>query len=364
VSRSGTRATRRAADPAALKWNGATRRYDLVKEFVIALVVVTMMTVTLAAVFSSPDDAPVTLASWTRSDPKDFVTTAVSELNGSSGTGGYGPPYNAAAEGQKIGPLALAKIAGVHLAINPAEDFVLQPLDIVAADSADLKAAVATWRAASSTDQMQWTDNYLTAVDQATFDGATPVPPGNYGPVGAMMTALLATARSGALDGELVTAHGFYNNDYTKPLLFLGDGSYLSDLATTRHLQGNQWGIMNEVGNYPGQPWLWLYTFWYQVPPFKTSGNADALIWGIMAMLTLTMVLVPFIPGLRSVPQRTRIYRLIWRDHYRSQPIRPDGTTDETRFHDGVLVDPTADRTGGSSTAESVLHPDTSVDDA
>jgi hypothetical protein len=83
-----------------------------------------------------------------------------------------------------------------------------------------------------------------------------------------------------------------------------------------------------------------------------------------MAMLTLTMVLVPFIPGLRSVPQRTRIYRLIWRDHYRSQPLRPDGTTDETRFHDGVLVDPIADRTGGSPTAESVLHPDTSVDDA
>ncbi len=25
--------------------------------------------------------------------------------------------------------------------------------------------------------------------------------------------------------------------------------------------------MMNETGNYPGQPWMWLYTFWYQVPP-------------------------------------------------------------------------------------------------
>jgi hypothetical protein len=73
---------------------------------------------------------------------------------------------------------------------------------------------------------------------------------------------------------------------------------------------------MNEEGNYPGQAWLWLYTFWYQISPFKTSGNADALIWGIMALLTLVLVLLPFIPGLRSLPKFFRVYRLIWRDHY------------------------------------------------
>ena len=30
------------------------------------------------------------------------------------------------------------------------------------------------------------------------------------------------------------------------------------------HLTGEQWGVMNETGSYPGQPWLWLYTLWYQ----------------------------------------------------------------------------------------------------
>ena len=40
--------------------------------------------------------------------------------------------------------------------------------------------------------------------------------------------------------------------------------------------------MMNETGNYPGQPWMWLYTFWYQVKPFSTSDNADALVWGLM----------------------------------------------------------------------------------
>lgn len=42
------------------------------------------------------------------------------------------------------------------------------------------------------------------------------------------MTSLLAMARSGALDGALASLRGFYRDDYTKPLLFLGDGEYLA----------------------------------------------------------------------------------------------------------------------------------------
>ncbi len=56
---------------------------------------------------------------------------------------------------------------------------------------------------------------------------------------------------------------------------------------------------------------------WYQVPPFKTSSNADFQVWAVMMLLTLLLALVPFIPGLRSIPRWTRIYRLIWRQHYK-----------------------------------------------
>jgi hypothetical protein len=75
--------------------------------------------------------------------------------------------------------------------------------------------------------------------------------------------------------------------------------------------------MMNETGNFPGQAWLWLYTMWYQISPFTHTGNADALIWGLMMLLTLGLLLVPFIPGLRSIPRLIPVYRLIWRDHYR-----------------------------------------------
>jgi len=36
-----------------------------------------------------------------------------------------------------------------------------------------------------------------------------------------------------------------------------------------------------------------------------------------MALLTLVFVLVPFIPGVRSIPKLIPIHRLIWRDYYR-----------------------------------------------
>ena len=94
-------------------------------------------------------------------------------------------------------------------------------------------------------------------------------------------------ARSGALDGALLSSRQFYGTDYTKPLLFIADGTYLANLAQGQHLSGSQWGMMNETGNYPGQAWLWLYTLWYQVPPMNTSSNADLQVWAIMMVLTL-----------------------------------------------------------------------------
>ena len=38
-----------------------TRPYDLVKEFTIALVVVLLLSIGLAAIFSSPDEKPITM---------------------------------------------------------------------------------------------------------------------------------------------------------------------------------------------------------------------------------------------------------------------------------------------------------------
>ena len=68
-----------------------------------------------------------------------------------------------------------------------------------------------------------------------------------------MMGSLLTFAQSGGLDGALLTSKQFYQTDYTKPLLFMADGGVLATRAEQQHLLGNQWGMMNETGSYPGQ---------------------------------------------------------------------------------------------------------------
>jgi len=133
------------------------------------------------------------------------------------------------------------------------------------------------------------------------------------------MNALLGLAQSGGLDGDLLTSRQFYQTDYTKPLLFMADGGLLAARAQQQHLLGTQWGMMNETGSYPGQVWLWLYTFWYQIKPWSTSANGDLLVFLTMGVLSLALLLIPFIPGLRDIPRWVPLYRYIWRDHYRAQ---------------------------------------------
>src|SRR5437660_5671584 len=139
---------RQAEDADARAWRGRYRPYDLVKEASIALGVVLALAIVLTIVFSSPDDHSSTVKQWSKSDPVDFVTTATTELDGSSGTGGYGPPYNHASSGQQIAFVRLQKWFGVSHPVNTAEDFVLAPLRSVTGQPA-LQAAVSSYSSAS-----------------------------------------------------------------------------------------------------------------------------------------------------------------------------------------------------------------------
>jgi hypothetical protein len=289
-----------------------TRSYDLVKEFVLALTGVAVVTVLLAALFSSPDEKSITLQDWARTAPNDVVATATAELAGTSTSASYGAPYNDASPGQKLGPLSLQRWGGVRIPIDSAKELVLDPLASLTTDPT-VTSALGAWNAASTTQQQSWANAYAEALSSAPDGNPTAVKAGDYGPVPALAQGELTLASSGSLEGLLTSRTTFFASDSTKPLLLLADGSYLESVAREQHLGGDQWGMMNEIGNYPGQPWLWLYTFWYQVKPFSTSDNADALVWGLMAVLSLALILLPWIPGLRSLPRLLRVHRLIWR---------------------------------------------------
>ena len=321
ISRLGRRRRDRAE---AAPWVGPLRHYDILKEATIAVAIVACLSVLLAVLFSSPDKPPVTLQAWAKAQPVGFTQIALSELDGTSVSANYGPPYNhGRAETQYLGPFSIEKALGVHFPVDPMRSFVLDPLSTLPARPV-LQDAIHAWEAAPATERRAWAARYARALDEGRVPSSWP----GSGPAPELLSSLLGMARSGALDAQLVSHSSFYTTNYTNPILFLGDSwkaqrtkSYWGEIVTAEHLKSSQWGVMNESGSWPGQPWLWLYTMWYQVPPMSTSqkGNADVLVIAIMAVLSMVLLLVPFIPGLRDIPRRVPLHRAIWRRYYRDQ---------------------------------------------
>jgi hypothetical protein len=310
----------------AAAWKGKTKRYDIIKEGTIALAVVAALTLVLALFMGSPDETPLTFKGWATTNADNFYATAVQELAGSSGTATYGGPYNKNSNGLNVGPFWLQKWAGVTHPIDTVNDFVISPLSTQLM-SGEVSSAVSTWKSASHKEQSAWAASYDQAISKAEGKISNVVA-GDYGPVPALASGLLLMAKSGALDAALLSQGGFFQTDNTKQILFFGDGSYLDDAGTAANLQGGTWGMMNETGRYPGQAWLWLYSFWYQIPPFNNEEsapigkNADAYIMYVMGALSLGLILIPIIPGIRSLPMRIPIHRGIWSQYYKSEGIK------------------------------------------
>jgi cytochrome b/b6/petB-like protein len=318
---SGRERRRAIAAAAAAPWRGAIKRYDILKEGTIAAVIVLALTVGLAGLLSSPDVPPVTIATWARLAPADFLATAASELNGTGEAAAYGPPYNN--QDGSVQKLLFSPQTwfGVTQPVNAAQDFVIGPLATLATADPAIAAPLAAYKAATAAQQLKWATAYGNAVTKVTFVNGSPVvPAASDGPVPALMAGELTLARSGALDTDLLAQQPFYGTNFTKPLLFIEDGQYFVRKATALGLTGSQWGVMNETGSYPGQPWLWLYTLWYQVPGWTSSVNIDMIAIYMTGLATILLLLVPFIPGLRDIPRIIPVHRLIWRRRDSSRP--------------------------------------------
>jgi hypothetical protein len=302
-----------------------TAPYDLVKEFLGALAVVTVLVVLFAIFLSSPDEPPLTIRQIAQQDPAGYLTTSVSELAGTSGIAGYGPPYNdGSGSVQYISNFSPQRWAGIHIPVNTAQDYVLGPLAQMSTINPALAKALTQYNGASAAQQGKWTDAYTAALNKATVHGTSvSVPACNCGPVTLMMATMLQLGQGGAMDGQLLTTPRYFQTDYTRPLLFLADSGAVASHAEQFHLLGTQWGVMNETGNYPGQAWLWLYTMFYQiwpfnVPPLSTTAADLGPVLAI-SIFTLLLILLPWIPGLNRLPRYLGVYRLIWKDYYRQQ---------------------------------------------
>src|SRR5205823_9085883 len=109
-----------------------------------------------------PDVKPVTVSQWANAAPKDFLQTAIAELDGTSGVASYGPPYtHVAGAGQNIvGGISIARALGVRIPIDTANAFVLGPLSIPAQTNPHLSSALTEYRRAPATQKQAWTATF------------------------------------------------------------------------------------------------------------------------------------------------------------------------------------------------------------
>ena len=184
--RGSARQRRRALATAdAAPWRGATRRYDILKEGTIA-------GRDHPGAHGRPGRAALlaqrpassSVQNWAKVAPADFLATSATELNGTSETATYGPPYNTNGQPQKL-LFAPANIFGVTQPINTAQDFVLAPLSTAAAGNPALAAALATYRAASPAQQLEWANAYANAVTKVKFVNGAAGRPGRRRRAGA-----------------------------------------------------------------------------------------------------------------------------------------------------------------------------------
>ncbi len=347
--------TRGAKRNPVSSWSGPERGYDLIAEGTIAVIIVAVLCIVAAILWGSPDagltypphnHSPAGQAFsarfWDDRDPADLAQTAVAELQGATVTAGYGPPFTQTGASQEfigIKPAVIAKdIFGLTLPINTANDFVLAPVSqIVAPYSPVVARAVAVYKAAggnftpgapasqlTSATQRTWLANYLKALSSRRAR-ITPtsiaVPPGSYGPVPVIITAELIAAHNGSLDGYFQGSQQQLSTDTTKATMFFSDGTLWSNIATAQGVSGDQWGVMNEVWNFPGQVWLWLYSGFYQIPALNPSSNANLdLDVGLLMLLFgfLLPLLAPWIPGVNRIPRLIPLYKIIYRRYYAS----------------------------------------------
>jgi hypothetical protein len=185
----------------------------------------------------------------------------------------------------------------------------------------------------ASAQQAAWLSNYANALAKpsAKFTPTSvTVPPGNYGPVPVIVQAELLIAHDGSLDGYFQGSQQQLSTNTTMGTMFFSDGSLWENIATAQGVAGDQWGVMNELWNFPGQVWLWLYAGMYQIPVLNPSSNDNLDLDVGLLMIVLGFLLpmfAPWIPVINRIPRWIPLYKIIYRQYYRSagggQPPAP-----------------------------------------
>lgn len=287
---------------------------------ILALVAAAVIVV-VAATAGSPNWPRETIAAACRKDPGGAVLAITEQLDGTSSSWSNVGEYGVTA---------------------PDKTFVMGPVaDYAPLLGANVSRALATYQRAGARQQRAWSSAYDTALGtiSAPMTGAAvpgsmsgspspdpmriPMLRGDFGPVPTIVAADLKLAQAGYLEQYLVgldPGHSLH-----LPTIWLYDDSITLNTAVANGLTDDQWGMVKERGFAVG-PWYLILPAVFHVEAPGGSTGTGFVLWNLAAALFFILV-VPLVPGLRSLPARLRLHRFIYRYPRPGDPLPADART-------------------------------------
>lgn len=248
----------------------------------------------LALLLPSPYIKPTSIQSVAQQDPRLASKTLVAEFDGTSDTAIYL---------DNINPYTY-NMRKVYIE-SPYQQFLTtqknkaDALKLFNAETSDVQAQ-----------QLKAASDYFGQEKPGT--GKMP-----HSPVMTIVSTLTTMAQAGLYEPALANANSgaIHSDESTYTTRFLADTGVLNDKATSLNLTTNQYGmIREESGKTPGAWWLSpIGLLNHTVLSGDANGDRDAAI--IFGSLLLTMLAFPFIPYVNQLPDKLKIYKLIWHEN-------------------------------------------------
>lgn len=272
-------------------------KYPLIAAALLVVIVV------VALVAGSPDWARDDIASVARQDPGGAILAFTQELDGTSSSwGNTGEVGSTPDQLFVLGPLTAFKPL-----LGP-------PVD----------GALTTYEQAPDSQRQAWASAYDAALGSISPAGsgggdmggvASPDAAriasltGDFGPVPTLTATSLELAQDGYLAMYLTDLHPGHSLHLAT--IWLYDEPQMLNTAVEQGLTDDQWGMVKERG-FPVGPWyLILPAIVHVLFPGGTTGVGFTL-WNL-AFALVFLLAVPLLPGLRGLPKRLGLYRLMYR---------------------------------------------------
>jgi Cytochrome b(N-terminal)/b6/petB len=242
--------------------------------------------VALALFLPSPYLKPTTIQSVAEADPFLVGKTLLAEYSSTSDTATYLDNINPYAYNMRSVYIEEPYARYVQAVPNTKD-----ALTIFNGESQSLQAS-----------QLQAATDYF-----AQDDAGTSKPP--VSPLMTVFDSLTHMAQAGLYESTLASS-----NETTYVTRFLADTGVLEEKATDLKITTDQYGmIREESGHAPGAWWLTpIGVLNHTVLSGDDNGDRDAAI--IFGSLLLTMLAFPFIPFVNQIPDKLKVYKLIWKE--------------------------------------------------